>query len=66
MGIYFVLLRELTTKKMARIDTQNNLKRKRKINAAMLKNANKAIATADVKLKKRTDLEEFFKAKKKN
>ena len=51
---------------MARIDTQNNLKRKRKINAAMLKNANKAVATADVKLKKRTDLEEFFKAKKKN
>jgi len=49
---------------MARIDTQKNLKRKRKINATMLKDANKSAAKDKVKLRKRTDIEGFFKSKK--
>jgi len=50
---------------MARTDTQKNLKRKRKINAKMLKDANESASKDKVRLKKRTDIEDFFKSKKK-
>ncbi len=48
---------------MARIDTQKNLKRKRKINAKMLSDANKSAEKHKVKLVKRKDIEGFFKSK---
>ena len=51
---------------MARIDTQRNLKRKRKINAKMLRDANDSATKHKVKLKNRTDIEGFFKSKKKS
>jgi hypothetical protein len=50
---------------MARTDTQKNLKRKRKINATMLRDAKKSAAKDSINLRIRTDIEGFFKAKKK-
>lgn len=50
---------------MARTDTQKNLKRKRKINAKMLRDANESSLKNEVRLKKRKDIEVFFKSKKK-
>ena len=49
---------------MARIDTQKNLKRKRRINAKMLRDANESASKNKVNLKKRADIEGFFKSKK--